>query len=817
MKFTKVIISLICMVFASFNAFAEDEIIIFNLTDGDLSVGEPTSFVLNRTKQVFCTDKNCTATISKLTTLPDSSKGTYVGSAIDGLFPLVDKDGNLLMSKDLLQYNLKAGGEYNVKNLFWRNTSITLFSKESTLTIKPTAITLTSLTEGWLNKDNNEPITQMITLPTMSEKVFVGFGTSPDLTSFRVIDRDGKILSQAATLADSIEMYSLWKSVRMCSPGTYLPAYTEECVTCPENYWCPGEKIFFETNYYEDQGINACTFGLISKLGSSTIDDCYTPGTDMAVCEPGWYLPGYATECAICKTGSWCEGGVYSLKIAGSGADQGINTCPSEGKSAEKATDISECYMAEISTIIEHGTANQTCYYGVIGYTESCELNYVTTCDGGYYVTEEFRSNDCIPVGYGYYSPEKETKRTACPGTVNIPDIKTQTETETSSDISQCYIPSVPYSIGSDTINGIGTMDCFYSLDTRNYGSAEILSYDPLKLPIMKTTVNCINKQVVYCFGGYYLENEDKEECIGVGNGYYSPRPAFSDLNAGCFDKTSSIVCPYTVDITDYQSARGRETCPTDYENSQLPRTKNTDCYKECKLDVANASTVTPLESLIFYQEPIIEDRIEESKLSEITALIIPVCTFNVECNDGYTVIDNDTRSPSCILDDSCTPDPNASESDENCIPTKCKEGYHIEDKQCASNIATCPIENGIGRKEWMGDNMLGGKWTMCTAYKCNPGYTSKRYLTNETEEPCGECRNRRDTSGNIAVSAWKDDDCVIATCMYQGELYRLDSTGNKCVQICDTAGREDATGTMLWNPLTEKCERTCNSGFTSW
>lgn len=557
MKFTRFIMSLACIVFASYGAFARDELIPFVLTDGKY-IGSPSSFVLNKTKKVFCTDTQCTATITRLNKLPSSSKGFYTGSAIDGTFPLIDKNGYLLMSNDLLQYGLVTGQEYKARNLFWNGDSITFFFKESL----PTSIYLNSWADGWINGETRDPITKMTALPKREGKIFVGFGTSSDPRSFRVIDRDGNILSQAAGMYGRIGMSPIWKSTVMCEGGYYLPAYKESCALCPENYWCPGGRV--ETNYFEDQGINACRFGLISKPRTAYSADCYTPGTDMRVCDPGWYLPEKAKSCYKCPNGSWCPGGIYYLKISDAGDVQGINKCPSGGASAEQSTDISQCFIEKLPIIIENGTASQTCYYGVIGYTESC-FNYKIECYAGYHI-------------------------------------------------------------------------------------------DYSKFPVL-----------------------------------------------------------------------------------------------------------------------------------------------------------------SCALNDGCKIDPNALESDENCIPTKCNADYHIEDNQCVSNIATCPIENGIGRKEWMGDNRLNGKWTMCTAYKCNPGYTSERYLTNETDKPCGECKNRRDASGNIAVSAWKEYNCEIATCMYQGELYRLDSTGNKCVQICDTAGREDVTGTMLWNPLTEKCERTCNSGFTSW
>jgi len=99
-------------------------------------------------------------------------------------------------------------------------------------------------------------------------------------------------------------------------------------------------------------------------------------------------------------------------------------------------------------------------------------------------------------------------------------------------------------------------------------------------------------------------------------------------------------------------------------------------------------------------------------------------------------------------------------------------------------------------------------------ATSCDPGYTTDPAETNERTKPCGQCKNKFSVLGEVAVSSYVRE-CEIASCLYQGELYNLDN--NECVPICDINGYEDETGTMKWNKVTKKCERTCKSGYSMW
>ena len=146
-----------------------------------------------------------------------------------------------------------------------------------------------------------------------------------------------------------------------------------------------------------------------------------------------------------------------------------------------------------------------------------------------------------------------------------------------------------------------------------------------------------------------------------------------------------------------------------------------------------------------------------------------------------------------------------------SCMIQECEYGYHVASNACVSDVQPCNVENGIGFKEWDHDN---NEWGTCIATKCNPGYTSDPSLTNERTKQCGECRNKYGANGRQAVSSYVEE-CEIASCMYQGELYNLEY--GECVQICPTSEYSDETGSMVWDEGRKKCVRTCNDGYTMW
>ena len=135
------------------------------------------------------------------------------------------------------------------------------------------------------------------------------------------------------------------------------------------------------------------------------------------------------------------------------------------------------------------------------------------------------------------------------------------------------------------------------------------------------------------------------------------------------------------------------------------------------------------------------------------------------------------------------------------CQVVNCNEGYHNASNVCVLDSEDCVVPNGVGRREW-NDSTL--QWGKCEAILCNPGFV----MDNDV---CVECSNRI-VDGEVAVSTYANG-CEIATCMYQGQKYKL--SGNQCVPICENGF--DDTGTMTWDSARGKCVRTCNPGYKMW
>ncbi|MDR1071565.1 MAG: hypothetical protein LBL21_02915, partial [Rickettsiales bacterium] len=145
------------------------------------------------------------------------------------------------------------------------------------------------------------------------------------------------------------------------------------------------------------------------------------------------------------------------------------------------------------------------------------------------------------------------------------------------------------------------------------------------------------------------------------------------------------------------------------------------------------------------------------------------------------------------------------------CAVKDCDPGYHIEGNMCLDDILPCAIANGEGKKEWIGTATLG-YWGACEATLCYAGYTSDHTLTNDWTTQCGRCNNYYGYDGLQAVGSYSSE-CNIAVCMYQGEKYVLEN--DECVPICED--NSDESGAMQFDSVTNKCQRTCETGYISW
>mgnify|MGYP002868430282 FL=1 len=105
-----------------------------------------------------------------------------------------------------------------------------------------------------------------------------------------------------------------------CNAGYFLPANTDGCVICSENYYCVGGTYTF--NETDAQGITECPDDLPSVAGASSVEQC----ANAYICNSGYYLPANSVQCTICPANSYCVGGSYTFD---ENTPQGIVSCTS--------------------------------------------------------------------------------------------------------------------------------------------------------------------------------------------------------------------------------------------------------------------------------------------------------------------------------------------------------------------------------------------------------------------------------------------------------------------------------------------------------
>ena len=155
------------------------------------------------------------------------------------------------------------------------------------------------------------------------------------------------------------------------------------------------------------------------------------------------------------------------------------------------------------------------------------------------------------------------------------------------SDITQCYKLYDDY---DGFQNGTASAICYYQTATT--------AYDRCQVRTVKT-----------CDAGYWYQNPtmpDEFLCRSVQDKYYSPKPNIYQTE--CPDKTNQ------------------------YVHSSENAASYVNCYKQCVLDVPHATTVAAVKNTVY----------------GISATQYEACSFNVTCDTGYTVRNNNTAAPSC-------------------------------------------------------------------------------------------------------------------------------------------------------------------------
>ncbi len=587
-----------------------------------------------------------------------------------------------------------------------------------------------------------------------------------------------------------------------------------------------------------------------ATFGSGTQRCYYSDGTgDAAI-----YNRGCDNRVILkCRGGYWLDATVTEIDCTPVGTDYystaddiARHECEDGGHtSTETASDPHLCYKGDEVYTADHGGGFRTCFYtsgtGANAlYETSCETPTLTYCIGGYYANTSKNSDDCVEVGYGFWSPAAKTEQQKPESLLRQQCAAGETTaTATSESASACY--SCPAGTICDPNSGEQPKTCAM-LTNGKYTLADSGATDVKQCyrecdkgahvatmtgrDYFGGTNTC---KVATCQAGYHLENGQCVEC---------PAGMFCDAGGG-EDCPAGEVCDNTpkscADLGDGS-----------WKYSDAAATGPRSCYRKCEAYPIDGGTAVPVSERAYYDNNCeFKGRDEEGNPCDIEngVCVVKSCKSSYEMIGGRCVPCNRENAltykdegncqvatcragfhpygQKCEGDIAECEAPNALRAEMSwnnktnsfgiCTIKECEDGFHISSNACVADVQVCTVEHGRGEKEW---NHTTNTWGECIATYCDPGYTNDPSESNEPTKQCGNCSNKFGVGGEIAVSTYSRG-CTIGTCMYQGEMYNLEN--NECKPICSVEGYSDETGTMKWNPRTKKCERTCFDGYTMW
>ncbi|MCM1294361.1 MAG: InlB B-repeat-containing protein [Muribaculaceae bacterium] len=538
---------------------------------------------------------------------------------------------------------------------------------------------------------------------------------------------------------------------------------------------------------------------------------------------------------------------------------------------------VAGCFLTRELTTALHGHGQWGCFYNndasVMDYT-NCSNPEMYQCDAGYWYNVSVLANDCVAVGRGKYSPDADINIYSCP-------LDGYTLGDTSESRSQCLQDNVTCSVtngagiqtcayGTDaydncacdngcSVCSVTSCDAGTSLVDNSciicpadnvcrdgtQQTCAVLTNNKYNLSDAGTTdvsgcwrVCPMADNAVEMTGREYAGGENTCVVSKCASGYNLVDGVCIPCPAGSYCDANGVI--------NSCAALGNGA----WNMSKPGSTKPTDCYTECKEHTVENGVAIPVNDWAYY-DSVCEYR-GKSDLGNDCDIVDNVC-IETSCRNIYEMINGRCRpcnrehalayaaDGNCVItscDTGWHVDANMCVSNTRdcvvmpahatdatqtwdvklnsfgvCVISGCDDGYHIESNACVPDVAVCDIENGVGQKEW---NYMTRSWGNCIATSCDAGYTNDPSMTNERWKQCGVCKNKFSVLGEqaVAVSSWIRE-CEIAACMYQGQLYNLEN--NECVPICDINGYSDETGTMKWNPKTERCERTCKDGYVMW
>lgn len=678
------------------------------------------------------------------------------------------------------------------------------------------------------------------------------------------------------------------KGTQKCYFDTENLTYSTECTdkfitSCDAGYWQENKSPLqtapdcaaVGNGYYSAENTTERTAcpngGTTAETTAATVQRCYKSGMDYAAefgtgTQRCYYSSGdgaaaiYNRDCDTktinkCRGGYWLNTEITAEDCSPVGYDHYSETddtarhaCEGGGKTNSEITSSPlSCYKDSEEYTATHGGGFRTCYYtsgtGASAlYETSCETPTLTYCNGGYYADVTINTDDCIEVGYGFWSPaptpshlaesldrtscaEGETTATAtsdsadacytCPaGQICDPD--NPNKPQTCSDATKGTHPNSD--AGNTDVNGCWR-ECALAANAATmkghdyYGKPDTCAIDRCKSGYTYNTATqaCeICPEGTFCGGG-----DGGDDDCPAGQNCDTPKSC-ADLGDGS------------------------------WKYSDAGATGPKSCYRKCESYALDGGTAVPVNERAYYSNQCEYKGVDEEGNPcdiEDGTCVTTSCKPSYEMIGGKCVACNRDHALSykttgnCMVESceagwhpygqSCETDitecsaPNALRAEKQwdykknsygiCLIKECEDGFHISSNACVADVQECVVEHGIGEKEW---NHTTNTWGECVATSCDPGFTNDPYETNEPTKQCGHCKNKFGVKGELAASSYSRG-CTISACMYQGEMYNLEN--NECNPICDVNGYEDETGTMKWNPATHKCERKCKEGYVMW
>ena len=137
---------------------------------------------------------------------------------------------------------------------------------------------------------------------TNGVKKFLGWSKTKTATTATYSDGES-VKNLTTTDGDTVTLYAIWGECQPCTPGVGA-----KCELTVETGYC----------YYTTE----CLDGYIDIENDGEYNPQCT--ANMLTCEPGYYVPAGASECAICTNENYCPGGEYLVLAE---ADNGLFPC----------------------------------------------------------------------------------------------------------------------------------------------------------------------------------------------------------------------------------------------------------------------------------------------------------------------------------------------------------------------------------------------------------------------------------------------------------------------------------------------------------